>query len=275
MVKKAISCLFVLLFVLSGVFAASTQSLVGTWTYKDDSCKYTKIFTKDGIYVFEEDDDFGTYYYFGNYTVNGNTIETEYEDLDFSFNQSKLIIDDIEYKKTSSRAINSSSKIAGVWTNDGYILGLAKDGLAISQGLYMNIGQYSISNNEITIDDNVSPYVVVNDCLYIEDFEFLDCYQTIKLQREKSSFGTNKTSKTNLVDKGPWFYQNSNAIDMSGVSYTFKSNGTFKGERYVNDNKTDEFKGTYTFENNRIKLDNGSLLTFAIIDDIPIGYSFY
>lgn len=272
MLKKVSLFAVVLLLAVSTVFALDVKQITGSWRYKDEDTVYTKIFTSDGHYVFEEEGEYGDYYEFGEFEIDGNILETDYCDFEISMDKKNLIIDGETYKRVLYKATSSNSKIAGVWTNDYYTLGLAKDGLAISMGAYSNIGDYKVEDGEIEIDGYESDYIIVNDYLYIEDFDFLNEYYTIKLKRQSSSYGTNQTSKANLC-KQSWFFQNTNATDQTGTNYTFKTTGSFVGENYSNGQKTGDSKGTYTMDGSRIHLSTGEFIGFAIIDGTAIGYS--
>lgn len=257
----------------ASLMGSAEPTLVGGWKTEDEGYKMTRYFTEDGIYVFEEENGDYYYYDFGFYEADGESLYLDgYYENDYIFEGKTLVLGDETYRRTTRKATNNSDKLPGVWENDYYILGLATDGLVVSQGAYMNCKEYKAEENTITINGSETEYLVLNSNLYLRNFNFLKTRETIKLHR-KSSGGVNKTGMNILCGNGPWFYQNSGSAGLTGTLYSFSFNGQFRGTEYHDGNPGKTTTGTFTLDGNTIHLSTGGVLIFAYIDETPFGYS--
>lgn len=248
-------------------------TLVGGWKTTDEGYTLTRYFTEDGIYVVEEEANGYSSYDFGFYEADGESLYLDgWFENNYCFDGKTLVLGGEEYHKTTRRAVDNSDRIAGVWENDRYILGLATDGLIVSQGAYMNCREYTAEKGILRANGSQAEYLVLNNSLYLRSFNFIKTRETIKLTR-KSSSGTNKTGMNILCNNGPWFYQNSGASGMTGTLYYFSFSGSFQGIDYQDGVPGRTRTGTFTLEGNRIHLSTGGTLVFAYIDETPFGYS--
>lgn len=267
--KKISSCFFVIIaLLLTFVSCATLQSeptLFAEWKRTEGTHYETYIFTEDGRYVYESDD----FSEFGFFEADDSTISGDI-DFDYVLDGKTLILDGEVFNRVSKKAVNNSSQVAGVWENDDYIIGLAKDGYAISSGRYFNNGNWDAdpNNGELTIDGDYNDYLIINNTLYLEGLDFVRDYDFMKFKKV-SSGGNNKTSVPILCSQ-PWYYANDTGTD--GTVYIFYSNGNFDAFEVVNNQQGASFNGTYYLENNIIHLGNGNSLIFAYIDDTPFGY---
>ena len=271
--KKAlfVLCTFFAIFTLVSCASISSEpTVVGQWTRKEDGAILNYFFTEDGYCAIEYIEKDYSDYTFGQYEIDGDTIYGDLGPIKFEYVEKGINFDG-EFFKRVGKAVNNSEKIAGVWTNDEYSLGIATDGLIISQGRYMNCNTWEAYNNEITAAGKTSDYVIINSNLYIDCFKFLGSREVIKLQR-KSSLGSNKSTTSILCSKGPWFYYNPSQSD-SGTVYSFSLNGHFEAYSIEYGQPTKSFNGSYTFEDNRVHLSNGNTLIFGFIDETPFGYN--
>lgn len=269
--RKIIIPMLLILTLVSCATMTGEPTVVGQWTRKDAEGTVNYFFTEDGYCLAEYKCDDYSEYEFGEYTIDGNVISGSIGTFPFEFVEKGLTLNGVFYKRASRKAVNNSDKLAGVWTNDDYSLGIASDGLIISQGRYMNCNSWNAENNRITASDKTSDYIIINNNLYIENFRFLGSKEIIKLER-KSSSGDDKSTLSTLCTKGPWFYQVLGRSDVTGTLYDFSLNGTFLAFEIENGRQVSSFSGTFTFENNRIKLSNGNSLIFGYIDETPFGY---
>lgn len=273
--KKVLTITTSILMLLALVSCASLSSeptLVGHWTNKnvDETIEY--YFTSDNLAVKEVHYEDADFYEYGYYYEENGTIYGDLGAMDYVLEGKNLFLDGEAFTRVSKKAIQSKN-IQGVWQNDFYTLGLATDGLIISQGAYLNNGEWSAMENELTADGYSSDFVIVNNNLYIDDFDFIDEYDVVKFERVSSS-GRNNTSLSILCSQ-PWYYKNSSSMTDNGTLYQFYTNGRFDAVKIDNGIAGNQFNGTYKLNGCKIELGDGGVLYFAYIDNTVIGYSFY
>lgn len=271
----------------------ANTSLIGTWTAKDGNETLTYKFTDMGIAVYE-------------YYTDGVLFSAQI--IPFSFDQSNIILDgdemnynisgknmtiemysdDLVFRQTSKKVSvsNDISKLYGVWTEKNYdssiTMGIAKNGFSIFYGTTRGMSDWKADSSTITFTDyyrnGENSFWIVDDALYIEDNGYFGEYETLKFTR-KTSGGKDGTSSSILTSQ-TWDYivnydlEQTDLENLSGDSFTFSANGTFKDIPFHGNRKDPQKSGTYSFANHVIELSDGRSLTFAYIDNIAIGYSF-
>lgn len=280
MPRKLFSIIIVLLIVLLCSCATGSQdttssepSIVGVWKYKDNDGTSIMIFTADGKYVEEHEYSDGYYdCYFGDYEIDENTLRTSgYAYDDFVLEGKNLTLDGLTYKRSSSKAVNNTGNVTGVWTNDYYTLCFTKDGDAVVQGAYNNTGDWSADDEYLTVKGDDSEYIIINDSLYIYSFHFIREYDTVKLTRQSK---TGKNNPSQLYSSTGWFYSGNNSSDvLQGTLFVFEKGGKFNATVYENNNITRKYSGTFTFEEPFfVHLSTGGTLIFASVDGTTVGY---
>ena len=274
-IAKTILLLTVSLLFLTScmTFLDTEPTIVGGWKAVDGDFTYTRYFTAEGTYVLEKESDTFAFYEFGSYEADDVSLFMQsYGTFDYALEGRTLYLDGLTYTKTTSKAVDNTAKLAGVWENDRYTIGFATDGLVVSQGSYMNCKDYELDDDHILINGKSTQFIVVNNNLYIRRFDFLKAGNTIRLKRV-SSGGKDKTGMDILCNNGPWFYQDLGSYDLTGTLYTFSLNGTYKGVDYNGGLAGKTSSGTFVLDGNRIRLSSGDVLVFAYIDSTPFGYT--
>lgn len=273
--------------------AVKNVSLTGTWTAKSEDEKFVYKFTDTGIAIYEYYvEDTLSFVDVLPFSYNGESIELDGTSYDYHISGKDLSIDlysdDVVFKQTSKKVkvTNDKNKIYGVWTQKNYYssltLGISKNNFSIFFGTYRGMSDITADNESISfVDYNESDcrYWIIDDCLYIEDYGYFGEYGILKFTR-KTSGGKDLTSLSVLTSREWDYIINQEDIDyltpeeISGNSFTFAANGTFKDIPFHGSKREAQVKGTYTFDNHVIELSDGRYLTFAFIDNVAIGYSF-
>lgn len=273
----------VLILLVSCASMSSEPTLTGIWKYEGEEETYIVSFTEDGLCALEvylkidgnkELEDI----YFGRYTFDETEVETPWDDLEYSFDGSKLILGENVYKRTSRTAKNNTSpeKLKGLWEHVTYEsrIGITSDNYMIS-----NLSHYA---TQLDFDEDGQgswfDYAIINDKLYVEDYDYdFNDYDYYSLFTRKSSAGKDTTSKAALVkglsaDGGIAILTTVGREDGERQIYTFKSNGKYFIEYYslVGNSweKYDTSNGTWEFDldDHMVYLSNDADLDYAIID---------
>ena len=273
----------VLILLVSCASMSSEPTLTGIWKYEGEEETYIVSFTEDGLCALEvylkiDGNKELRDVYFGQYTFDETEVETPWDDLDYSFDGSKLILGEDVYKRTSRTAKNNTSpeKLKGLWEHVTYG---ARIGITSGKYMISNLSHYA---RQLDFDEDGQgtwfDYAIINDKLYVSDFNYdfnaYDCYSVFT---RKTSTGTDSTSKAALVkglsaDGGIAVLTTVGRDDSERQIYTFKSNGKYFIEYYsLNGNsweKYDSSSGTWEFDqdDHMVYLSDDADLDYAIID---------
>lgn len=272
--KKFALSLITLLSLIALISCATTpleDGIVGVWKASNsDSYKYL---AKDGTYIFEDIDEEGSHYDFGKYETNGTKIFGDFGESSIAYYEGMLIIDGKTYERVGSRMKNLSEFPLGVYKNGEDSLGISKDGLIVLKGKQNNFGTWKIDGDKLVINGKSYDYIIINKNLFIKEcYSFFGTWEVVKF--EKQTYGGISTTSVEKLCEKPLFFKEIEDEGLNGAMFSFRSNGTYSSYKVVDGVQYEgqETKGTYTFDNGKIKLNNGRTHVFVCIDDVNFGY---
>ena len=283
---KKIPLLFVAVAVLmllaSCASVSSEPTLTGVWKYEDEYEITIVSFTDDGLaalesYINVDGSRELMDVWFGPYSFDESEVDTPWALMDYSFDGSRLILNENVYKRSSRRAVNNTSpeKMKGLWEHVDY-----GQMIGINNKYYM-ISNLSHSATFLEFDEDGKgtwfDYAIINDKLYVYDSSYdFNSYMSGSVFTRKSAAGNDTTGKAALVKglsaDGGIAVLTTIGSESDRQLYTFRANGTYTIEFYSLDGnswqKYDTSKGTWEFDLNdhMVYLSDDANLDYAIID---------
>lgn len=255
-------------------------TIVGKWTYSDDTSIYNLLFTTTGTYAYEvldkhdiTKDDYST---FGSYTFDDNKVyfDSNTNGVKYTVEGKILTFGGTAFTRTAYKVFDNTENLQGVWSLNGesVTLAITSDGIAVSYQSELTddaYGQYTLSEgNIINANGKTTKYLIIDNCLYLKEWGFLNSNKAIKLNRLTNG-GKNKSfTYITSLPAIPYALYNYKTGEFETTSYTFMPDGTYTST----DASGNETSGTYTYDGIKISTSSGKNLVFMAVDDLPIGY---